>query len=556
MCLARSPGLAALTLAAFTLAAGTALADDKADKKKARQALKKKLQEQRKLDAAKPVEPAKPAEPPKPAPAARDSAALTRLIDAHIDRALAENKLTPSPTCSDADFLRRAYLDLTGVIPTAAQARAFLDDPSPGKRAKLIDELLAGPNYGRHMADVWMGLLVQRTSDNRRVNFDSLRTWLADRFNRNAGWDRVVTDLVTASGRQEANPAVGFYLSNNTVDKMTDEVGKLFLGVQLQCAQCHDHPFTAWKQNEYWAMARFFMKVQVGGLGKDQSPGIQEVTAVRRNKFNMLPEAARTVPAKFLQGDSPTLAPADPHRPVLAEWLTAAGNPFFARAMVNRTWAQLFGRGFVDPVDDMHAGNEPSHPGLLAALADDFAATGFDLKHLVRAACNSKAYQRSSKPTAGNEADDELFARMAVKVLTPEQLYDSLTVVTGPAAGGGRARDKAVKGYQPGARDRFVQFFLAGADQASTTEYEAGIPQALKLMNSRQLGNPAAVRQLTGMKPAEAVETLYLATLARRPTTAEAGRLADYVSKATTPAEAYGDILWALLNSSEFAMVR
>lgn len=568
---ARLLGLSALTAVAFVLAAGDALTADKADKKKARQELKKKLAEKKAKaeeakkpepakteQAAKSAEPANQVEPAKPA-ARADAAAVARLIDEHVNRALAENGVTPSPVCPDADFLRRAYLDITGVVPPAARARAFLDDRSPDKRARLIDELLAGPTYGRHMADVWMGLLVQKSSDNRRVNFESLREWLDDRFNEGRGWDKIVTDLVTASGPQEKNPAVGFYLSNNTVDKMTDEVCKVFLGLQLQCAQCHNHPFTAWKQTEYWAMAQFFMKVQVTGLkAKDDSPGVAETNNVRRGKFNQLPESAKTVPAKFLQGTEPKLGKADPYRPVLAKWLTGADNPFFARAMVNRTWAQFFGRGFVNPLDDMHEKNEPSHPALLAALTADFTASGFDVKHLVRAVCNSQAYQRSSRPTAGNDKDAGLFSHAAVKVLTPEQLFDSLAAVTGGGREGPRGRKKGAKGNQGGPRERFVQFYLAGADRASATEYEAGIPQALKLMNARVLGNPAAARQYAppGAKPAEVIESLYLATLSRRPTDAEAKRLAAYAAKAGSPADAYGDVLWALLNSSEFAMVR
>jgi len=490
----------------------------------------------------------------------KDAAAAARFIDEQVDRVLAERNLVPSPVCPDEDFVRRVYLDITGVIPPPARAKAFLDDPAPDKRARLIDELLASPGYGRHAADTWMGLIVRRSSDNRRVDFESLRGWLADRFNRGAGWDRIVSDLVTAAGGQDKNPAVGFYLSNNTVDKMTDEVGKVFLGLQLQCAQCHNHPFTAWKQTEYWALAQFFMKVEVDGLGaRDGDPAVREVNSPKRNRFNMLPESAKTVPAGFPQGGQPRLDKARPYRPVLAAWMTAPANPFFARAMVNRTWAQLFGRGIVNPVDDIDGANEPSHPELLRGLAADFAANGFDVKHLVRSVCNSRAYQRSGKPVPGGEKGGPYFAHAAVRVLTPQQLFDSLAAVTGfdPAAAPA-GRDKTVKGFQPGPRDRFVQFFLAGADQASTTEYDAGIPQALRLMNSRLAGNPAAVRRYAGpgASPKGVVETLYLATLSRRPTPAEAGRVAAYVARAATPAEAYGDVLWALLNSSEFAMVR
>jgi hypothetical protein len=506
---------------------------------------------------------AKPAEPlvPKAIGNGKDAPAVAAVIDSHIDRVLAENKIAASPTCSDADFVRRVYLDITGVIPTGSQAREFLDDQSPDKRAKLIDQLLAGSHYGRHMADVWMGLLVQRSSDNRRISFESLRTWLDEEFNKNAGWDKVVAELVTSSGDQEKHPAVGFFLSNNTVDKMTDEVCKVFLGLQLQCAQCHNHPFTGWKQTEYWGMAQFFMKVEVDGIkAKDAKPSIQESNSPKRGKNNMLPESAKFVSAKFLQADEPRLDKSGPYRPVLAKWMTGKTNPFFATAMVNRTWAQFFGRGIVNPVDDMHGKNEPSHPDLLNALAADFAASGFDLKHLVRSICNSQAYQRSSKPTGGNDRDEFLFSHMAMKQMSPEQLFDSLAAVTGAdkadAARGPKGANAKIQ--QQGPREKFVNFFLAGADQASTTEYEAGIPQALKLMNSKISGSPAVQRQFAGpgSKPAEVVEKLYLATLSRRPTEAEAKKLTGYMAKAGTPAEACGDILWALLNSSEFAMVR
>ncbi|QEL16900.1 DUF1549 and DUF1553 domain-containing protein [Limnoglobus roseus] len=492
----------------------------------------------------------------------KDTTAVAKFIDDQIAAKLAAEKMTASPTCTDEEFLRRTYVDISGVIPTAEQAKAFLADKTPGKRAKLIDDLLASPNFGQHQADIWMGLLVQRTSDSRRVDFGSLRTWLAEEFNANKSWDVIATDIVTATGEQEKNPAVGFYLSNNTVDKMTDELCKSFLGVQLQCAQCHDHKFNDWKQTEYWAMAQFFMKVQVAGLGKDAKPTVDEKPVVRRNKMNALPESAKMVEPKFLQGPSPSIGLKDPARPTLAKWMTGPTNPFFARAMVNRVWGELFGRGIVNPVDDMVGQNLPSHPEMLTGLAADFAANAFDVKHLVRSVCNSSAYQRSSKSTAGNEkAGPQLYATMAVKVLSPEQLFDSLAVVTkfDAKAGGPAARDKMVKGFAPAARDRFVNFFLAGAEMVSLTEYEAGIPQALKLMNSRQTagGNPQAVRAVVGSsRGAEAIEKIYLATLSRFPTDAEKARLGEYVSKASLSQDGLADVLWAVLNSSEFTLNR
>lgn len=564
-------------------------ADEKADKAKAKAKQKeqrlaaRKLIEQKKADDAKKAEEAerKAAEAKRAAlekereakgegleafkPARiggeRDVAAVAKFIDAQVSAKLAAEKVPASPTCTDEEFVRRVYLDISGVIPTAEQAKAFLDSKAADKRAKLIDELLDSPNHARHRADIWMSLLVQRTSDNRRVNFDSMRTWLTGQFAANVPWDKLVTEMLTATGDQEKAPAVGFFLSNNTVDKMTDEVAKAFLGVQLQCAQCHDHKFNDWKQTEYWAMAQFFMKVQVGGLGKEQTPGIQETQNVRRNKMNPLPESAKAVEPKFLQGASPTMAKSEPYRPVLAKWMTAPTNPFFAKAMTNRVWAELFGRGIVNPVDDMVGQNLPSHPELLAGLAGDFAANGFDVKHLVRSVCNSQAYQRSSKATAGNEsAAPHMYAKATVKVLSPEQLFDSLAAVTRFVDQPGKMRDKSVKGVPQQARDRFVAFFLAGAEMVSPIEYEAGIPQALKLMNSKQTGtaNPQIVRNVVGSaRGVEAIEKIYLATLSRRPTSDEVSRLTKYLNESGgVSQDALGDVLWAVLNSSEFTFNR
>jgi hypothetical protein len=229
--------------------------------------------------------------------------------------------------------------------------------------------------------------------------------------------------------------------------------------------------------------------------------------------------------------------------------------------MVNRTWAQLFGRGFVNPIDDMHEENVPSHPELLDKLSRQFVANGYDLKGLVRAICLSEAYQRTSKPVPGSDADrgQALFARMTVKVMSPEQLFDSLNQVTGLAAiQARRAGKNGNKRQQLTARDRFVQFYLAGAEQASATEYDAGIPQALKLMNSRIVGNPNSARRIVGAgtPPREAFEAIYLTALSRRPTSEELAKLTAYLRNAGSANEAYSDVLWAVLNSSEFSMVR
>jgi hypothetical protein len=524
------------------------------------------VEETRPVETAR-SEPTQPKEAKKASletPSTRNAAAIARLIDQEVNRKLAEAKLKPSPLCSDVEFLRRAYLDLTGVIPPADRARAFIDSPEPDKRAKLVRELLADPNYGRRMADIWTAKLFSKDSNNRFVLREPLYKWLEQEFNKNVPWNKMVTELVTASGTVQENPAVTYFLANRSVDKLTDTCTQHFLGLQLQCAQCHNHPFTTWKQTEYWGMATFFARVKIdnpknANKGADNSTLAVHEGPGRVKTKDFFPESAKTVPAKFLGGAEPNLGASDAARPVLARWMTSPDNPYFSRAMVNRTWAHLLGRGFVNPIDDMLPENEPSHPELLDALAEHMGKTGFDIKYLMEAICLSETYQRTSKPTAENKVDATLFSHMAVKVMSPEQLYDSLGMVTGRSIAEPAGKVKGGnKGQPAGPRAQFVSFFLAGSEAASTTEYEVGIPQALRLMNSPITNNPAIVRRVIGTarEPQEAIERIYLAALSRRPTEEELKTLKEYVAHGGDRLAAYEDILWAVLNSSEFTLVR
>jgi hypothetical protein len=502
------------------------------------------------------------AKPAVPAATSRlDAPSLARVIDQQIQQRLQEEKVKPSPLADDAEFLRRVCLDLTGKVPTAERAAAFLSDTDPHKRARLIDELLASSDYGRHQADLWQALLLPRNSDVRFVKREPMVQWLEENFNQNKPWNKMVHDLMTASGEQDKNGAVTYFLTNNTVDKINDSVSRLFLGVQLQCAQCHNHPFTEWKQTDYWHQAAFFMKTQIDPARNPNkgggTPGVQEGNGKRRGK-NFLPESAKELPPKFLQAEQPTVQANQPLRPVLADWITSANNPYFSKAMVNRTWYQLFGRGLVNPIDDMHESNAASHPELLNELANQFALSGFDLKYLIRAICNSQAYQRTSKPLGSNaDADPAVYSRMPVKVLSPEQLYDSLSTILGVQGEGGAGRKANPARNGPVTpRQAFVAFFML--EDPDPTEYQVGIPQVLRLMNSQMTNSNSALGKVLkdAKDPALVVDQLYLTVLSRKPSAGEKEMMLAHVKKQSDAKTGYADILWAMLNSSEFALNR
>ena len=356
-----------LVLMASQVTAGAA-DDDKADKK----AKRKKLLEAKKAnEVPKPVvaDGAKPAptdiQPPKTPARPMATTALAGLIDRGIDTRLTQAMIKPSGETIDAEFLRRAYLDIAGVIPPADKAVAS-STTSPRQAGRLIEELLLHPGLAAH-GDIWTTLMYPIDSDNRFVSKAPLREWMTEQFNANRPWDQMAYELITATGDRES-PATVYAMSNRGVDKMTDSVGKLFLGQQIQCAQCHNHPFTSYKQTEYWGLAQFFYKVNVSNPRAAKDGGTVTVSEEGRvnRKINPLPEAAKEVTAKYLGGDMVRLDSSKPYRPVLAHWDCSPSNPFFARAFVDRLWSQ-YRPGFVNPVDDMSKENEPSHPELLTS---------------------------------------------------------------------------------------------------------------------------------------------------------------------------------------------
>jgi hypothetical protein len=484
-----------------------------------------------------------------------DPAAVARAIDRHVGDRLKAEGVKPAPPADDAAFFRRANLALAGRVPTSSEVRAFLADTDPDKRAKTIDKLLASPAYANHFTTLWRGWLLPEVAANAEAAgvAPGFEAWLRPRIAGNVPFDRFVTELLTAplDGRRAAArgaPAAGeptplaFYVAKDgRPENLAAATSRVFLGIQLECAQCHDHKFAAWTRDQFWGLAAFF-----GGI--DRTNGVLREVFDRRELS--IPNTDRAVPATFLDDKEPEWRFKTSPRVTLAAWVTAADNPFFARTAVNRFWGALFGVGIVDPVDDFNEKNPPSHPELLDELAKAFVASGFDVKLLIRSICLSETFQRDSAVTDSRQADVRLYARYPVQALSAEQLYDSLAVAVGGLEPGERAAQ----------RRQFLELF---APPGRKTDAETTIVQALTLMNGRLVGEATTLRasralgaivELPGMTPAERVEAVYLAALSRPPRPEELQRALKHV-EAGDPgkqAERYADVLWVLLNGVEF----
>jgi hypothetical protein len=512
--------------------------------------------------------------PPDESPAAR--------IDRHLAAAQARAGVIPAPAADDAEFLRRVHLDIAGRIPTVSESRRFLDSKDPDKRHKLIDALLEGPHYVAHYTVVWRSMLLPESEANiqARLAAPVFENWLRRHLIANTPYDRMVRDLLTAPLGNGANPrgvnpleggdqgASGFYLANEFLpENLASATSRLFLGVKLGCAQCHDHPFAEWKRDQFWSYAAFFASIRPLQRTRDGS------APVGRNEIT-IPRTGKVVKAKFLDGTVPTWTARSDSREVLADWVTSPKNPYFARAAVNRLWSQLFGIGLVDPVDEMvGTGNEciPSHPEILDELTREFVAHKYDLKFLIRTLTNTSAYQRSSRngklPSAPRQ-----FAQMQLRGLTPEQLYDSLTEAVGDPPGTDLPSPLTARGVG-GPREEFLSKFSNSSDRP--TETQTSILQALALMNGRYVGEAtsltrsrrlAAILDFPAWTTHKKLETLYLAALTRRPTPREIERFDRYLAQALAEdgktltedekerrgRTALADLFWALLNSSEF----
>jgi hypothetical protein len=485
-------------------------------------------------------------------------------IDEKLIAKWRELGLTPSPMCSDAEFLRRLYLDAIGTLPTPEEVRTFVADKSPDKRKKAIDKVLTRPEFVDWWALKWSDLLrVDRTAQQEKGMW-SFHNWIRAQLRDNRPVDEFAREIVTAEGSTFTEGPANFYKTGRTAEDWSENTTQVFLGVRVQCARCHHHPFEKWTQEDYYGMAAFFARL---GTKNSQEFGIfgrETVLYLRPTGEERHPRKGGVVPPHPLDG--PTMEDEFDRRKRLADWMTKPENPFFARNIVNRFWGYLMGRGLVEPLDDLRATNPASNPELLDALAADFVSHKYDLKHLLRTIFNSRAYQLSSLVADGNTADgaNTHFTRYTVKRLTAEQLADALDFVTG-------TREK-YKGVPLGTRaiqlpdTQYASYLMDTFGRPArqlTCECERttkpNIAQALHLLNGDFLNKKIAAKDgriqkfLTAKTPtAQAIDELYLVTLSRPPSADERAKAAGWVKSAPNVKAGLQDLLWVLVNSKEF----
>jgi hypothetical protein len=525
-------------------------------------------------------------------PAWKDQAAVKAQV-AKIDERFAKHwkdkKVQPAPQADDAEFMRRAYLDLIGRIPSAGEARQFLADKTSDKRQRLVAMLLDHPRYTMHWMNYWETLLLPESKYEATNGISrSFEAWVRKQMQSNVAYDQMVRELLTApvnvlvklddqlfpaqfqneygtfggAGGADRIPysyaapyAVVFYQVDKAApESLAGRTSRLFLGVRLECAQCHDHPFAKWKREEFWTQAAFFAGIETPGRG----------VALRDNpdiKSIAMSEGGKVVRARFLDGTEPKWQDGVGGRTLLADWVTSPKNPYFARAITNRLWAYFLGTGLIEPVDEMVGkdvqDNDPG--GMLDELAQEFVTSGFDLKFLMRAITATKVYQATSAKSHASQNDPRLFARMSVRGLTAEQLYDSLTEAIGERLPRQKTISPNTGSSLNNPQGHFLKMFTNRTETAVNAQ--SSIPQALAMMNGNVIANGirksrtlAAVLDSPFLDAKGRIETLYLATLSREPRPEELKRMLQFIDQAGSPEEDLADVLWALLNSAEFKL--
>ena len=488
-------------------------------------------------------------------------------IDRHVFDKLKLLRIEPSGVASDEEFVRRVYLDTIGELPSPEEVRSFLASTSADKRARLIDDLLKRSEF----ADWWAMKWTDRLGCNQRfvgkAGAYKYHRWIRRAMEANVPEDEFVRAVLTSQGGNYSHPAAGFFRRLRDPQRRAEEVAQLFLGVRMQCAKCHNHPGERWTQDDYHGLAAFFARVNYfNGPFFNHIYDKEETVYVASSGEVNHPRTGARVPPKFLGGSEPTIDDEQQdRRQVLARWLTAPDNPFFAKASANRIWFHLFGRGIVEPVDDFRSSNPPSVAPLLAALAEDFGQHGFDRQHLIRTILNSRTYQLSWQTTPSNVEDHKYFSHANVRLLGAEQLLDAISTATGVAQSFGDfpAGMSAVSLPDGEYKHPFLEAFGRPA-RAMACECErdrdTNLTQALHLVGGRYVhdklkhdGGRAAALARSSRPAAEIVGELFLATLCRFPSPQESRLLSQKIPDAGEGRrEAVEDILWSLLNHNEF----
>jgi hypothetical protein len=480
-------------------------------------------------------------------------------IDELVGQKLNKIRILPSDLCTDEEFLRRVTIDITGTLPTEDEYHAFIADADPAKRARLIDTLLERKEFSEIWAMKWAELLMIKTTNQVSAKSAFLYySWLTDKIAGNVPLDKMVQELLSATGGTFKNPATNYYQIERDTLKTAENIAQVFFGIRTQCAQCHNHPFDRWTMDDYYSFAAFFSQI-----GRKQSEDYREIIVFNSGGGDVRhPVGGRVMPPKYLGAAVPDVTGKD-RREVLAQWLTSPENPFFAPSVANRVWAHFFGRGIVEPVDDVRVSNPASNPELFQKLGAKLVEYKYDFKSLVRDICNSHAYQRSTARNESNASDERNFAHGNVRRIPAEQLLDCISQATG-------ASDK-FQGLPLGARAVQIangatsNYFLTTFGRAPRdtvcaceAKTEPTLSQALHMLNGNtiqgKIQQGAVVKKLldAGKTPPQVIESLYIRALSRKPTPEETDRLLPIVSQSANPQQGLEDVFWAVLNSREF----
>ena len=502
------------------------------------------------------------------------------LVDKHTDAKWKSLALSPSALSTDEQFLRRVSIDLTGTLPDPKRVSEFLADTRPNKRQVIVDELLDSAEFGYLFASKWADILrVKRSGDtNRAQGTFSFHGWIRQAMQDDMPFDQFSRAVISATGDEKSNPPALWTKSITQPEQFVDDTAQVFLGQRLACAQCHHHPYEKWSQDDYWSLAAFFGRI---GRKEITLPGEYLGQPVKTTLVVTNPSGSvankrtnKSAPIKALDAPAIEVSEDEDPRQKLADWMTSPTNPFFAKAVANRYWAHFFGRGIVDPLDDMRVTNPPTNPELLDALSQDFVKNGFSLKHLIRTIVNSRTYQLSSTPSETNMADKQNFARYYPRRMSAEILHDAVCQLSdSPAAFGGLPQDKlAPKRAIMLPDESYSSYFLdvfGKPQRISACECErvgeANLAQALHLLNSddiqgkvARVGGRADTLATKDKRPDDQkVDDLFLWAFSHKPNKDQkAAALAHIAKHSANKKLAYENILWALMNSKEFLFVQ